>query len=165
MTEAVQSSTVFRNTTRKVANAVHQAARLLGKHSVPFWYILSFTALDHAKRNRSPRYQGHMAMDLSMPALLGYFMAMMYNPNNVTIKASPFTTVAEMTVGDDLCRMFGFDVDPASKDLPLAWGHVACGGSVANLESVRNFSNPFAPPRQRFWSHETHAGCTTLPFV
>lgn len=76
-------------------------------------------------------------MDLSMPALLGYFMTMIYNPNNVSIEASPFTTVAEMSTGDDLCRMFGYNVDPNNKDLPLGWGHIVCGGSVANLESVR----------------------------
>ena len=59
-------------------------------------------------------------MDLSMPALLGYFMTMMYNPDNVTIKASPFTTVATMTTGDDLCRMFVYNVDLNNTDLPLA---------------------------------------------
>ena len=75
-----------------------------------------------------------------MPALLGYFMTMIYNPNNVTIEVSPFTTVAEMTTGDDLCRMFGYNVDPSNEDLPLAWGHITCGGTVANLESVRCLS-------------------------
>ena len=88
-----------------------------------------------------------MCMDLSMPALLGYFMTMIYNPNNVSIEASPFTTVAEMATGDDLCRMFGYNVDPDNKDLPLAWGHIVCGGSVANLESVRTFSDSFVPVR------------------
>ena len=63
-----------------------------------------------------------MCMDLSMPALLGYFMTMIYNPNNVSIEASPITTVAEMTTGDELCRMFGFNIDSGRKDLPLAWG-------------------------------------------
>ena len=75
-------------------------------------------------------------MDLSMPALFGYFMTMIYNPNNVSIEASPLTTVAEMRVGDDLCKMFGYNTDPERTDLPLAWGHVVCGGTVANLESV-----------------------------
>ena len=37
VTAEVQASKVFRNSTRKVANAVRQAARLLGKHSIPFW--------------------------------------------------------------------------------------------------------------------------------
>lgn len=75
-------------------------------------------------------------MDLSMPALLGYFMTMLYNPNNVTIELSPLTTVAEMTVGDDLYRLFGYNVDPDNKEQPLAWGHITGGGTVANLESV-----------------------------
>lgn len=75
-------------------------------------------------------------MDLSMPALLGYFMTMLYNPNNVSIEASPLTTVAEMSTGDELCRMFGYNTDPENKELPLAWGHIVCGGTVANLESV-----------------------------
>ncbi len=97
-----------------------------------------------------------MCMDLSMPALLGYFMTMLYNPNNVTIEVSPFTTVAEMTTGDDLCRMFGFNVDPNNKDLPLAWGHIVCGGTVANLESVRRFFNSLAPEEEHglsLWAH------------
>ena len=75
-------------------------------------------------------------MDLSMPALLGYFMTMIYNPNNVSIEASPLTTVAEMTVGDDLCQLFGFNIDPDNKRMPLAWGHIVCDGTVANLEFV-----------------------------
>ena len=75
-------------------------------------------------------------MDLSMPSLLGYFMTMIYNPNNVTIEASPLTTVAEMVTGEELCDMFGYNTDPNKTDLPLAWGHIVCGGTVANLESM-----------------------------
>ncbi|KAL9099527.1 MAG: hypothetical protein Q9163_004987 [Psora crenata] len=121
VTEGVQASTAYRNSTRRMTNAVRQAAYLLGQHSIPFW---------------SPRYQAHIATDLSMPAILGYFMTMMYNPNNVSIEASPLTTVAEMTVGEDLCKMFGYNVDPENTDLPLSWGHLVSGGTVANLESV-----------------------------
>ena len=62
-------------------------------------------------------------------------MTMIYNPNNVSIEVSPITTVAEMTTEDDLCRLFGYNVEPDSKE-PLAWGHIVCGGTVANLESV-----------------------------
>ena len=58
------------------------------------------------------------------------------NPNNVTIEASPITTIAEMEVGDDLCRLFGYNVDRSKTELSLGWGHITCGGSVANLESV-----------------------------
>ena len=101
-------------------------------------------------------------MDLSMPALLGYFMTMIYNPNNVSIEASPFTTVAEMTTGDDLCRMFGYNVDPDNKDLPLAWGHIVCGGTVANLESVRYFSMSLALSELSIFIDKTHSRSTVL---
>ena len=75
-------------------------------------------------------------MDVSMPAVLGYFMTILYNPNNVSIEASPMTTIAEMEVGDDLCQLFGFNTDPTNHELPVAWGHITCDGSVANLESM-----------------------------
>ena len=71
-----------------------------------------------------------------MPALLGYFMTMLYNPNNVSIEASPMTTVAELEVGDQLCEMFGYNIDNDNESAPRAWGHVTCGGTVANLESI-----------------------------
>ena len=77
-----------------------------------------------------------MCMDLSIPASLGYFMTMLYNPNNVSIEASPLTTVAEIKTGEDLCQMFGYNVDPKVTDHLVAWGHIACDGTVANLESV-----------------------------
>lgn len=76
-----------------------------------------------------------MCFDTSIPALLGYFSAMLYNQNNVTLEASPLTTVAEIEVGQQLCKMFGYNTDP-EKDEPMAWGHLPCDGSVANLESV-----------------------------
>ncbi|GMG51297.1 unnamed protein product [Aspergillus oryzae var. brunneus] len=101
--------------------AVKKAARLMGSHSIPFW---------------NPRYQAHMCTDLSMPALLGYFMTMIYNPNNVALEASPLTTVAEMEVGEQLCHLFGYNTDPSRKDVPTGWGHVTCGGTVANLEAI-----------------------------
>ena len=71
-----------------------------------------------------------------MPALLGYFMTMLYNPNNVSIEASPLTTVAEMEAGEQLCTLFGYNTDRQRKDVPISWGHITCGGTVANLESI-----------------------------
>ncbi|QMW46871.1 hypothetical protein G4B11_010350, partial [Aspergillus flavus] len=102
-------------------NAVKEAAKLLGEHSIPFWH---------------PRYQGHMCTDMTMPGLLGYFMTMIYNPNNVAVEASPFTTVVELKAGQQLCKMFGYNTDEKATDLPLSWGHITCDGTVANLESV-----------------------------
>ena len=37
VSDAVQASTAYRTSTRKMTNAVRQAAYLLGKHSIPFW--------------------------------------------------------------------------------------------------------------------------------
>lgn len=73
---------------------------------------------------------------MSMASLLGYFMTMLYNPNNVALEASPLSTVAEIEVGEQLCELFGYNIDEENDDEPTAWGHVTCGGSVANLESI-----------------------------
>lgn len=77
-----------------------------------------------------------MCTDLTMPSMLGYFMTMLYNPNNVAIEASPLSTVAEIEVGEQLCELFGFLNRPKAANEPTAWGHVTCDGTVANLESM-----------------------------
>lgn len=105
----------------KLTSSVQKAANLLGRTSIPFW---------------SPRYEAHMCTDLSMASLLGYFMSILYNPNNVAIEASPLTTVAEMEVGEQLCTMFGYNIDSEDASALTGWGHVTSGGSVANLESM-----------------------------
>jgi len=121
ITNTTRESQTFQACKKRVSNAVIKAAHLLGKHSLPFW---------------SPRYQAHMCMDMSMPALLGYFMTMIYNPNNVAIEASPLTTVAEIEAGEQLCQMFGYNIDTSKLNRPVGWGHITCGGTVANLESI-----------------------------
>ncbi|KAK2753458.1 hypothetical protein FQN54_007848 [Arachnomyces sp. PD_36] len=127
ITPSVKESDEFKRVTNNFSNAIRKAANMMGKHSIPFW---------------SPRYEAHMSTDMSMPSLLGYFMTMIYNPNNVAIEASPLTTIAEIEVGEQLCNLFGYNIDPNRTDVPLAWGHVTSGGTVANLESMwvaRNF--------------------------
>ncbi|KAL8834411.1 MAG: hypothetical protein Q9176_007498 [Flavoplaca citrina] len=121
ISKEVQASATFTKHTDKIGNAVKKAAELLSKHSVPWW---------------SPRYAAHMCMDMSMPSLLGYFMTMLYNPNNVSIEASPLTMVAEIEAGQQICEMLGYNLDPEVKSAPVGWGHITCGGTVANLESV-----------------------------
>lgn len=121
ISEKVQASKKFGDTTDKIGNAVKKAAELLGRHSVPWW---------------SPRYAAHMCMDMSMPSLLGYFMTMLYNPNNVSIEASPITMVAEIEAGQQICEMLGYNIKSDVKSGPVGWGHITCGGSVANLESI-----------------------------
>ncbi|CAG7971697.1 unnamed protein product [Penicillium salamii] len=121
ISEDVRKSPEFLRITGNFQQAVIKAAELLGEHSIPFWH---------------PRYQGHMCTDVTMAGLLGYFMTMIYNPNNVTVEASPFTTVIELKAGKQLCEMFGFNTDSKNTDLPLSWGHITCDGTVANLESI-----------------------------
>lgn len=100
---------------------MQKAAELLGKHSAPFW---------------SPRYEGHMCTDMTVPGLLGYFMTMIYNPNNVAVEGSPLTTVIELEAGKQLSEMFGYNTNPDDKTRPTSWGHITCDGTVANLESI-----------------------------
>lgn len=87
----------------------------------------------------SMRYQGHMNWELTLPGLLGYLAAMMYNPNNVAFEGSTVTTLLEMLVGDDLCRMLGYEIPDAEalKSGALRpWGHITCDGTVANIEAL-----------------------------
>ncbi len=90
----------------------------------------------------SMRSQGHMLWDVTIPAVAGYFAAMLYNQNNVAAEASPVTTMMELAVGDDLCRMLGFPVAPnptaaaGAATGPRPWGHITCDGSIANMEGL-----------------------------
>lgn len=88
----------------------------------------------------SMRYQGHMNWETTLPGILGYFAAMLYNPNNVAFEGSTATTILEGLVGDDLCRMLGYRVPGLDRDAPSGavppWGHVTCDGTVANIEAV-----------------------------
>ena len=84
------------------------------KNSVPF---------------HSPRYIGHMAADILMPGIIGYFSTMLYNPNNVSYEASPVTSEMEIEVGRELAALAGFD---SAK----SWAHLTSGGTVANIEAL-----------------------------
>lgn len=92
----------------------------------------------------SMRYQGHMNWDLTMPAMLGYFAAMLYNPNNVAFEGSTATTILEILVGDDICRMLGYAI-PEEREVESGairpWGHVTCDGTVANIEAIWSARN------------------------
>ena len=77
----------------------------------------------------SGRYKGHMTSELTLPSMVGWFAAMLYNPNNVSIEASPVTTRLELEVAAQLARMIGYD--PAT-----SWGHLTSGGTIANFEAL-----------------------------
>lgn len=98
------------------------------KKSVPFFSL---------------RYQGHMGWDTTIPSVIGYFAGMLYNSNNVAFEGSTVTTKLEIEVGDDLCRMLGYHV-PFKEDETdelRAWGHITCGGTVANIEAIWSARN------------------------
>ena len=84
----------------------------------------------------SIRNQSHMYWDTTLPAVVGYFVGLLYNQNNVATEASPVTTLLEMAVCDDICRMLGFRDPEVDSDLPRPWAHITCDGSVANAESI-----------------------------
>ncbi|MEP6745583.1 MAG: pyridoxal-dependent decarboxylase [Gemmatimonadota bacterium] len=77
----------------------------------------------------SGRYLGHMLYEQTIAAQVGYFAAMLYNPNNVAAETSPATTALELEVAADLARMVGYP--PAS-----TWGHLTSGGTLANFEAI-----------------------------
>lgn len=91
----------------------------------------------------SMRSIGHMLWDTSLPGILGYFAALLYNQNNVAAEASPVTTIMEMYVGNELCKMLGYKINPIGSgsfklldNQVTGWGHITCDGSVANLEGL-----------------------------
>ena len=77
----------------------------------------------------SGRYKGHMNYESTLASLVGYFAAMLYNPNNVALEGSPVTTRIELDVARQLARMIGYD-DAKS------WGHLTSGGTIANFEAL-----------------------------
>lgn len=124
ITPAVKESAAYRQAVEALKTDAEGLLGLL-KQSVPFF---------------SMRYQGHMNWDITLPGIVGYFAAMLYNQNNVAVEASPVTTKLEMEVGDDLCRLVGFDAPPPTERATdpvgvVPWGHITCDGSVANLEA------------------------------
>ena len=77
----------------------------------------------------SPRYVGHMTSDLTMASLVGYFAAMLYNPNNVAAEASPVTSRLELEAAAQIASMIGYEPS-------LQWGHLTSGGTIANFEAL-----------------------------
>ncbi len=77
----------------------------------------------------SGRYKGHMVFEQTIASQIGYFAAMLYNPNNVAAEASPVTTRLELEVAAQLAHMIGYEPD-------AAWGHLTSGGTVANFEAL-----------------------------
>lgn len=76
---------------------------------------------------------------MSLPGIMGWASTVLCNPNNVAFEASPFTTMLEIRVGLEMCKMLGYpnsDPNDDSEKGLRPWGHIACDGTVANLESI-----------------------------
>lgn len=90
----------------------------------------------------SPRQIGHMVSDPSLPGLVGYFAGLLYNQNNVVAEAAPETVHKERLFMAALARMIGYppmlpeEPPPALAEAAHAWGHLASGGTTANLEAL-----------------------------
>lgn len=129
ITEAVKRSPEYLDALHRLEEGYAGLLAFL-KKSVPFF---------------SMRYQGHMNWETTLPGILGYFAAMLYNPNNVAFEGSTATTILELLVGDDLCRMLGYKVPSLDRHVPEGtappWGHITCDGTVANIEAVWSARN------------------------
>ncbi|HJS47007.1 MAG TPA: hypothetical protein VJ773_03360 [Gemmatimonadales bacterium] len=77
----------------------------------------------------SGRYKGHMVFEQTIAAQVGYFAAMLYNPNNVALEAAPVTTRLELEAAAQLASAIGYDPG-------RAWGHLTGGGTIANFEAL-----------------------------
>lgn len=77
----------------------------------------------------SPRYNAHMVSEQSLPAILGYFAGLLYNPNNVSGEAAPITIALELEVGRMISTMLGYNPR-------RSWAHLCSGGTLATLEAL-----------------------------
>lgn len=77
----------------------------------------------------SPRYIGHMYSELSLPSILGNFLALLHNPNILSTEASRVGAFIEDEAIKDLAEMLFYD-----KNQSL--GHFTSCGTVANIEAL-----------------------------
>ena len=86
--------------------------------------------LERSKKNYPyfhPRYMAQMLKDPSLPTVLGMLTFVLSNPNNHAYEGGPVTTEMEMEVTEMLLKMCGYKE---------GWGHLASGGSLANMEAL-----------------------------
>lgn len=125
ITQEVKNSDAYQNAMGEVTEKSQSLIQLLTRYSVPF---------------SSLRYQGHMTWDVTLPSVIGYLAGMLQNQNNVTPQAAPATTLLEIIAANDISQMAGFNTRPLEgtpdDSQTYAWSHIACDGTVANIESV-----------------------------
>ena len=120
ITPEMQASSLFNEQMDVLKFELSQITQQLNQHSVPFW---------------SPRYNAHMLMETSLPAVVGYLTGLLHNQNNVATEASPLTTILEGDVGRDLCAMLGYSVNPT--DVVRGWGHITCVSQSTKTHCLR----------------------------
>ena len=117
ITADVKESPVYQRMVNELRSKLSNLSTLLNDFSIPFY---------------SPRYAAHMTFESSLPSIAGWLSAMLLNPNNVSFEAGPITTLLELEVGKDLCKMIGFK----DQDDIQSWGHLTADGTVSNIEAV-----------------------------
>ncbi|KAL1733770.1 hypothetical protein EV714DRAFT_245990 [Schizophyllum commune] len=137
ITDSIKESKTYQANVNQLREQTGLIVDLLNKYSVPFF---------------SPRYAGHMSFETSLPGILGWVATILNNPNNVAFEASPFTTIVELEVGNELCSMLGYPTDTESAIQP--WGHIACDGTIANMESM------WVARNLKFYPLSVHAAMT-----
>jgi len=86
----------------------------------------------------SPRYIGHMFSETSLPALLGHFVALLHNPNNISGESSRVGVEIESEAIAALRAMIGY---PDAEAAGASIGHFTSGGTVANFEAALRARN------------------------
>ena len=57
--------------------------------------------------------------------------------SQVAYEASPITTLLEIDVGRQMCEMLGYYAPTKPEpEKTMSWGHIACDGTIANMESM-----------------------------
>lgn len=112
------------------APATDDHKRLISQHDLRLVERLGALqeALTEETPTFTPRYLAHMKADLSLPAILGWFAAMLHNPNTTSPEASRVGSRIEREAIQHLGEMMGFG--------PLTEGHFTSGGTIANFEAV-----------------------------
>jgi glutamate/tyrosine decarboxylase-like PLP-dependent enzyme len=94
-----------------------------------------------------PRYAGQMLKPPHPVAVAGYLAAMLVNPNNHALDASPVTSEMEKEVVERLAGMFRLP--------PGALGHLSASGTIANLEALW-VARELHPDRAIAFSDQSH---------
>jgi hypothetical protein len=68
ITDSLKASAEYKQYSEKLDTLFEEVASYLNKYSVPFF---------------SQRYAGHMSFETSIPAITGWLLTVLFNPNNV----------------------------------------------------------------------------------